>query len=90
VGVESAYAGWIRQFAARAEERGTGRSEPDWGRAARLRPEIVRSVQRFQVGKWQFVDEVTREFRAAVRSVLRITDGRRTTAANVAAAGVRR
>lgn len=254
MGVESAYADWIRQFAARAEERGTGRSEPDWGRAARLRPEIVRSVQRFQVGesgdganllrkaaaagpsdyadaarlfvaeeqnharllamllgaadapllawhwsdavfvrlrralglrlelmvlliaevvalgyyralrdgagdgltsrvagliltderghvpfhcqrlraefarwprwarraidvpwslllcgtvllvafdhgpalrrlgvgKWQFVDEVTREFRAAVRSVLRITDGRKTTAANVAAAGVRR
>jgi hypothetical protein len=51
VDVDSAYAGWTRQFAARAEDRGTGRSEPDWGRGARLHPAIVRSVQRFQVGE---------------------------------------
>ena len=48
---ESQYAGWVRQFTARAELRGAGRLEPDWARESRLHPAIVRSLQRFQVGE---------------------------------------
>ncbi|MEU0466566.1 ferritin-like domain-containing protein [Amycolatopsis sp. NPDC006131] len=42
--------GWLREFqeAARARQ---DRGDPDWARAARLDPAVVRSLQRFQVGE---------------------------------------
>jgi hypothetical protein len=39
------------------------------------------ALRQLGLRKWQFIDEVTREFRAAVHSVLRIPNGRTTIAA---------
>ncbi|MER5758376.1 ferritin-like domain-containing protein [Streptomyces sp. NPDC002082] len=41
---------WLADFETEAERRAE-RGDPDWGRAAALPPELVRSLQRFQVGE---------------------------------------
>ncbi|SDC46725.1 ferritin-like domain-containing protein [Actinokineospora iranica] len=44
------YVEWLREFTEEAERR-AGRSEPDWAVRVRMHPDVVRSVQRFQVGE---------------------------------------
>ncbi|MFE7797511.1 ferritin-like domain-containing protein [Nocardia sp. NPDC057440] len=41
---------WTREFEVKAVARAAA-GDPDWARGARLDPEVVRSVQRFQVGE---------------------------------------
>lgn len=44
------FAGWVSDFEAEAERRERA-SDPDWNAGARLGPEAVKSLQRFQVGE---------------------------------------
>ncbi|RSM75836.1 ferritin-like domain-containing protein [Kibdelosporangium aridum] len=41
---------WVRDFQAEAERRDNA-GDPDWAGGARMHPDVVRSVQRFQVGE---------------------------------------
>jgi hypothetical protein len=44
------YAGWVRRFEAAAEQRQAD-GDPPWTDGAQLRPALVRSLQRFQLGE---------------------------------------
>lgn len=48
--IKNGYADWIADFVAERERR-AGLGDPDWEMGARLTPELVRSIQRFQVGE---------------------------------------
>lgn len=48
--IKTGYEAWVGAFEAERERR-AALGDPDWGRGAQLPPEIVRSIQKFQVGE---------------------------------------
>ncbi|MFG2339413.1 ferritin-like domain-containing protein [Streptomyces yangpuensis] len=48
--IKTGYGSWVREFEAERERR-AALGDPDWGRGAQLSAEIVRSIQKFQVGE---------------------------------------
>ncbi|MEU8772498.1 ferritin-like domain-containing protein [Streptomyces sp. NPDC048606] len=48
--IKNLYASWVRDFEAERERR-AGLGDPDWSVGAHLPPELVRSLQTFQVGE---------------------------------------
>ncbi|APU38529.1 ferritin-like domain-containing protein [Streptomyces sp. TN58] len=48
--IKTGYGAWVREFEAERERR-AALGDPEWGQGARLSPEIVRSIQKFQVGE---------------------------------------
>ncbi|OLZ58543.1 hypothetical protein AVW11_28035 [Streptomyces amritsarensis] len=48
--IKTGYGAWVRAFESERERRAAV-GDPDWGRGARLPAELVRSIQKFQVGE---------------------------------------
>ncbi|MCX4717627.1 ferritin-like domain-containing protein [Streptomyces virginiae] len=48
--IKSEYGAWVGEFEAERERRST-LGDPDWGKGAQLPADIVRSIQKFQVGE---------------------------------------
>ncbi|WP_328960334.1 ferritin-like domain-containing protein [Streptomyces virginiae] len=48
--IKSEYGAWVREFEAERERR-AALGDPDWGKGAQLPADIVRSIQKFQVGE---------------------------------------
>ncbi|MEU9236575.1 ferritin-like domain-containing protein [Streptomyces subrutilus] len=48
--IKNRYAAWVDEFEAERERR-AALGDPDWRRGAQLPPELVRSIQKFQVGE---------------------------------------
>ncbi|MGW7332141.1 ferritin-like domain-containing protein, partial [Streptomyces sp. NPDC054840] len=48
--IKTEYGAWVGEFEARRERR-AALGDPDWGKGAQLPAEIVRSIQKFQVGE---------------------------------------
>ncbi|MEY2228153.1 ferritin-like domain-containing protein [Streptomyces sp. BF23-19] len=48
--IKSEYGAWVREFEAERERR-AALGDPDWGKGTQLPADIVRSIQKFQVGE---------------------------------------
>ncbi|MFF3673089.1 ferritin-like domain-containing protein [Streptomyces sp. NPDC002120] len=48
--IKTGYGAWVSEFQAERERR-AALGDPDWGKGAQLPAEIVRSIQKFQVGE---------------------------------------
>lgn len=48
--IKTGYGAWVSEFEAERERR-AALGDPDWGNGAQLPAEIIRSIQKFQVGE---------------------------------------